>query len=634
MVTTDYVRRYPVGVEANREGSHFRVWAPIRSRIEVVVEGGPVVELAAEPGGYFSGFAEGIHDGARYRFRLDGSPALYPDPASRFQPDGPHGPSQVIDPSAFIWSDSAWTGLAPEGQVLYEMHVGTFTPEGTWSAAAARLPDLAALGITAVTLMPIADFPGAFGWGYDGVCLYAPTRLYGTPDDMRRFVDEAHTHGIGVILDVVYNHFGPDGNYVREFAPQFFSTRHSTQWGESFDFEGPDSVPVREFFIANAGYWIDEFHLDGLRLDATHAIVDESPEHILAAITCRAREAARGRSVFLVGENELQDTKLLRDVEAGGCGLNGMWNDDLHHAVRVALTGRSEGYYMDFRGRPQELISAAKWGFLFQGQHYRWHKRRRGRPAFDIPRQRFVAYIENHDQIANSARGKRLHQLTSPSSLRAATAYLLLIPSTPMLFQGQEYASTRPFLYFADHHPDLAATVYQARRDGTRKFRSQAGADALRLIPDPADPSTFDRCKLDPAERSFRSEWVTLHRDLIALRRSDPAFRVTTAFDGAVLGEAAFVLRFFVPESGDRLLVVNLGGDLHLDPAPEPLLAPPAVGMHWHPVWSSEDPKYGGQGTAPLDTDENWLIPGEAAVVLSARPLHRPGGSGVIPHPG
>jgi len=634
MPSTEYVRRYAVGVEVERTGSHFRVWAPIRSRVAVVIEGGSDVELAAEPGGYFSGFAEGVFDGTRYRFRLDDSPALYPDPASRYQPDGPHGPSQVIDTTAFVWTDIGWRGVPVEDEVLYEMHIGTFTPEGTWAAAAARLPELTDLGVTSILVMPIGDFPGRFGWGYDGTCLFAPTRLYGTPDDFRRFVNAAHTAGMGVILDVVYTHFGPDGNFMREFAPQFFSTRHTTQWGEAFNFDGADSGPVRDFFIANAVYWIDEFHLDGLRFDATQAIVDESPEHILAAIADRVREAARGRATYLMAEDEMQDTNLIRDRARGGCALDALWNNDLHHAARVTLTGKSEGYFADYRGSPQEFISAAKWGFLYQGQFDRWHKRRRGRPAFDIPRTRFVGFLESHNQIAITGRGYRLHQLTNPARLRALSAYLLLHPSAPMLFQGQEYASSRPFLFFADHHPDLAAMVYQSRRDSMRRFRSLAGAEALRLVPDPADRITFERCKLDPAERSSRPEWLALHKDLIALRKSDPAFHVTTAFDGAVLGEAAFVLRFFVPACGDRLLVVNLGRDLPLDPAPEPLLAPPGVGMQWQPVWSSEEPKYGGLGTAPLDTDEGWQIPGCAAVVLVARPIHRPGGSGVIPQPG
>ncbi len=619
-----HTRRCPIGAEVTRDGTHFRVWAPIRTKVEVLIEGGPVVTLDAEDGGYFSGFGADVGDGARYRFRLDGSPALYPDPASRFQPDGPHGPSQVVDPAQFPWNDRDWPGVPAEGQVLYEMHIGTFTPEGTWVAAAARLPELASLGITAIEVMPVADFPGRFGWGYDGTCLFAPTRLYGTPDDFRRFVDAAHVQGLGVILDVVYNHFGPDGNYVREFAPQFLSTEHTTDWGEPFNFDGPDSGPIREFFIANAAYWIEEFHIDGLRLDATQAIFDSSSDHILAAITRRVREAAHGRLTFLMGENEPQDANLVRSPEMGGSGLDAIWNDDLHHASRVALTGKNEGYYMDYTGSPQEFVSAAKWGFLYQGQQYRWHSRRRGRPAFDIPRNRFVSFIENHDQVANSGRGYRLHQMTSPARYRAMTAYLLLIPATPMLFQGQEYGSTRPFLYFADHHSDLAAQVFQGRRESMRRFRSQAGAEGIRLVPDPADPQTFERCKLDAAERSSRPEWLALHKDLLALRKADPAFRAAI-LDGAGLGPAAFVLRFFIPHGEDRLLVVNLGRDLHLNPAPEPLLAPPVVGTHWHPLWSSEDPKYGGQGTAPLDTEDNWQIPGEAAVVLAARPSHRPG---------
>jgi maltooligosyltrehalose trehalohydrolase len=625
MTVIEHARRYPIGAETTHEGTHVRVWAPIRSRVEVVVEGGPVVELEPERGGYFAGFAPEVRDGTRYRFRLDGGPALYPDPASRFQPDGPHGPSQAVDPTAFEWTDDDWPGLPAEGQILYEMHVGTFTREGTWAAAAARLPELRALGVTAIEMMPVADFPGRFGWGYDGTCLFAPTRLYGTPDDLRRFVNAAHAHGLGVILDVVFNHFGPDGNYIREFAPQFLNTRHTTEWGEPFNFDGVDAGPVREFFLANAAYWVEEFHFDGLRLDATQAIYDESSDHILAAIARRVREAGGGRLTYMMGENEPQDANLVRPTERGGYGLDAVWNDDLHHTARVALTGKNEGYFRDYMGDPQEWVSAAKWGFLYQGQPYSFHHKRRGKPAFDIPRFRFVGFIENHDQVANSGRGQRLHQMTSPARYRAATAYFLLIPATPMLFQGQEYASSRPFLYFADHHPDLAALVFQGRKESLRKFRSQAGAEGMRLIPDPADPRTFERCKLDPAERSSRPEWLALHRDLIALRKSDPAFRGTTTFDGAVLGPAAFVLRFFVPAGQDRLLVVNLGRDLRLDPVPEPLLAPPEPGTHWHPIWSSEDPKYGGNGTAPLDTDENWQIPGEAAVVLGARANHRCG---------
>ncbi|MDB5311063.1 MAG: treZ [Gemmataceae bacterium] len=617
-----FARRLPVGADiVPGRGVHFRVWAPIRKTVEVVVEGGPTVPLAAEPGGYFSGLVEGIGAGARYKFRLDGGDYLFPDLASRFQPAGPHGPSQVVDPTTFRWTDHAWGGVPETGQVLYEMHIGTFTPAGTWAAAAARLPDLVDLGITALEVMPAAEFPGRFGWGYDGVQLFAPTRLYGAPDDMRAFVDRAHALGLGVILDVVYNHFGPDGNYVGAFAPQFHSKTHKTEWGEPINFDGPGSGPVREFFVANAGYWVDEFHVDGLRLDAVHAIVDDSPEPIVTAVARRVREAAKGRLTYVMAENEAQDSNLVRPVDEGGSGLNAVWNDDLHHAARVALTGKNEGYFSDYLGAPQEFVSAAKWGFLYQGQQYRWHHRRRGKPAFDIPRHRFVTFIENHDQIANSGRGHRVHQLASPAKCRAVTAYLLLGPGTPMLFQGQEYASTKPFLYFADHAPDLAKLVHEGRKKELARFRSQSAPDVLAvLVGDPADPATFGRCKLDPAERAARGEWLALHKDLIALRKSDPAFRPGLVVDGAVLDATAFVLRYFVPDEHDRLLVVNLGRDLRLEPAPEPLLAPPESGLVWTPIWSSENPKYGGLGTAPLDTDQNWEVPGEAAVLLAPAP--------------
>ena len=621
-MSTEYVRRYAVGAEVTRGGTHFRVWAPIRTRAEVVLQDGKAIELKPEGGGYFSALVPGVTDGARYQIRLDGGGLLLPDPASRFQPDGPHGPSQVVDPLRYEWKDKGWCGITADGQVFYEMHLGTFTPEGTYAAAAARLPELAELGITAVEVMPVADFPGTFGWGYDGTCLFAPTRLYGTPDDFRRFIDAAHAAGLGVILDVVYNHFGPDGNYIREFAPQFLSTIHKTEWGEPFNFDGPDSGPVREFFVANAAYWVDEFHIDGLRLDATQAIFDDSPNHIVAELTDRARAAAKGRSIYVMAENETQDASQVRPREKGGHGLDAVWNDDLHHAARVALTGKNEGYFMDYGGTPQEFVSAAKYGFLYQGQQYRWHNRRRGWPALDIPRHRFVAFLENHDQIANSGRGYRVNQMTSPARFRAMTAYLLLIPATPMLFQGQEYASTRPFLYFADHGPELSALVHNGRREAMVRFRSQGSPEGMALVADPAARNTFERSKLDPAERAARPEWLMLHHDLLTLRKTDPAFR-SGNIDGAILSDAAFVLRFFAPDGGDRLLVVNLGRDLHLDPAPEPLLAPPEAHLDWFPLWSSEHPKYGGHGTAPLDTDDNWYIPGEAAVVLAARP-HAP----------
>ena len=616
-------RKYPAGAEVLPNGGvHFRVWAPSRRRVEVVIESGPGANalLEAEGNGYFSGVGPFAADGTRYRIRLDDDPTAYPDPASRFQPDGPHGPSQVVDPKRFAWTDSRWTGVSLPGQVLYEMHVGTFTKEGTYAAAARELPELAACGITCLEVMPVADFSGRFGWGYDGVNLYAPTRLYGTPDDFRRFVDTAHAHGIAVILDVVYNHLGPDGNYLKPFAGAYFSTKHKTEWGEAINFDGEDSGPVRDFFAANAAYWIDEFHLDGLRLDATQNIYDDAPprEHILTEIGRRARQAAGGRSIIIVNENEPQHSELCRPVENGGYGLDALWNDDYHHSAMVALTGRNEAYYRDYRGTPQEFISAVKYGYLFQGQWYSWQEKRRGQPGFDLPPAAFVTFTQNHDQIANSGRGLRAQFLTSPGRYRAMTALTLLAPGTPMLFQGQEFAASAPFYYFADHSPELAKLVRKGRVEFLAQFRSLADPAMQTVFADPESPQTFEACKLDFSEREKNAGAYQLTKDLLQLRRTDPAFRAQKprGVDGAVLSESGFVLRFFAPDGADRLLLVNFGPDAHLMSAPEPLLAPPAGGR-WRVALSTDEPKYGGTGVGPIDTaDEGWRVPGESAAVL------------------
>ena len=387
-------RRYPIGAECLEGGVSFRVWAPDRQRVEVLVGDRAAVQLLARGGdGYFEALVPLARAGERYRIRLDGGAKLYPDPASRFQPEGPHGPSQIVDPAAYAWSDAAWSGVPPQRRVVYEMHIGTFTPEGTFAAAMRELAHLAALGITLVELMPLADFAGLFGWGYDGVDLWAPTRLYGEPDDLRRFVDAAHALGVGVILDVVYNHLGPDGNYLSEFSKDYFTTKYACEWGASLNFDGERSAPVREFFAENAAYWIDEFHLDGLRFDATQSIHDDTTPHVISAFTRRAREAARGRQLFLVAECESQEARLARPYDKGGYGLDALWNDDFHHSAVVALTGKSEAYYSDTLGRPQELISAVRWGYLFQGQRYGWQKARRGHAALDRGAGAFVSYL-------------------------------------------------------------------------------------------------------------------------------------------------------------------------------------------------------------------------------------------------
>jgi maltooligosyltrehalose trehalohydrolase len=630
MVDEALPRRFPVGAEPCAAGTHFRVWAPRAQRLELVLEAGlgsdpRSVALTAEPDGYFSEFVADVGAGARYRFRLDAQPNLYPDPASRYQPDGCHGASEVIDPSAYSWHDDGWPGPLLEGQVLYEMHVGTFTPEGTFAAAQRHLGELAALGVTTIEVMPVAEFVGRFGWGYDGVDLFAPTRLYGRPDDFRRFVDAAHGHRLGVILDVVYNHFGPTGNYSGVFSDHYLSASHHTDWGAAVNFDGPHCVPVREFFTTNAGHWIEEYHLDGLRIDAIHAIVDDSPEHILAAVSRRVRQAARGRNTLIVGENEAQDARMIRAVAEGGCGLDAAWNDDFHHAAQVALTGHNEFYYADFGGTPQELISAVKWGYLYQGQWDRRQERRRGTPSWDIPAPRFVTFLQNHDQVANSGNGLRLPGLTSPGRYRAMTALLLLAPGTPMLFQGQEFAAASPFLFFADHEPSVAKVARQGREDFLRRFASLRGADAPPAFADPGALETFERSKLDHAQRQQHAEVYAMHRDLIRLRREDRVFVLQRSdrIYGAVIGPEAFLLRYFGLQGDDRLLIVNLGRDLIYSPAAEPSVAPP-LGADWTLLWSSEDSRYGGSGTALLG-DAEWRIPGHAAVVLC------PGAAGPAP---
>ena len=607
------------------QGVRFRVWAPDRKRLQVVFESGRGdVDMTAEAEGYFAAEVSGVGAGANYKFRLDGGEA-YPDPASRYQPFGPHGYSQVVDPTAFSWTDGSWKGCSIEGQVIYEMHIGTFTQGGTWRAAAERLEYLRETGITVIEMMPVADFPGKFGWGYDGVQLYAPASIYGEPDDLRWFVDQAHAAGLSVILDVVYNHVGPDGNYLTKYASSYFSSKHMTDWGPGINYDAEGCQAVRDFFVENAAYWIREFHLDGLRLDATQDIHDDSEPHVLGQICQAAREAAGTRRIVLIGENEPQDTRLIQSIEKGGFGMDALWNDDFHHSATVAMTGKADAYYTDYRGRAQEFVAAMKHGYLYQGQWYRWQKKRRGSPTLGMPRTAMVTFIQNHDQVANSARGSRATETTSPGRLKAVTAVVLLGPGTPMLFQGQEFGASSRFLYFADHKPELAEMVSKGRIEFLSQWRSLRLSEMKSCFADPAKSETFEQCKLDFAEVETHAGMYALHRDLLRLRKQDPVISRQGAdgFDGAVLTDHVFVLRYFSPGyDQDRLLVVNLGADLDMNPSPEPLLGPP-LGKEWAKLWSSEDPGYGGCGTAPLDTEENWKIPGEAAVVLGPQKISR-----------
>jgi maltooligosyltrehalose trehalohydrolase len=604
---------YPVGSQLDAEGAHFRVWASGRNKVSVVI-GEKEHSLTAEDSDYFSAFIKGTKAGDHYAFLLDGE-GPFPDPASRFQPLGPHRASQIVDSTRFRWTDQNWRGVSIEGQIIYEMHIGAFTSEGTWAAAIKQLPALADLGVTVLEVMPVSDFAGEFGWGYDGVNLFAPTRNYGSPDDFREFVNQAHAHKMGVILDVVYNHVGPDGNFLGEFSKDYFTKEFSTDWGEAINFSGRNSGPVREFYISNAAYWIKEFHLDGLRLDATQNIYDNRKDHILAAIVRACRKAAEARSIILVGENEPQHAQLIRPECRGGYALDGLWNDDLHHSAMVAATGKRDAYYTDYCGSAQELLSAFKYGFLYQGQWYTWQKKRRGSPTLGTKPAAMVVFLQNHDQIANSARGLRIHQLTSNEVYKALTAFILLAPGTPMLFQGQEFGASSPFLFFADHKPELAKMV----RRGRAEFLSQWPSLALGEVAydDPSSRATFDKCKLDFSERDSHLQWLALHKDLIQLRKTEPVLsRQDRNLDGAVLSPHAFVVRFFSDDhKQDRLLLINLGADLYFSPAPEPLLGPPE-NCTWSILWSSDSPKYGGNGTPPLDSELNWIIPGRSAVFL------------------
>lgn len=605
--------RLSLGASVTSDGVHFCLWATKPKLIEVLLQDGTAHPLGRDDAGYWSGLVPQAKTGMTYRYRVDGKDS-FPDPCSRFQPEGPHGPSLIIDPDAYRWRDQQWRGVTMHGQVIYELHIGTFTPNGTFDSAIEELDELKRLGITVIEIMPVAEFPGRWNWGYDGVDLYAPTRVYGEYDALKRFVDEAHARGLAVILDVVYNHIGPDGNYLPTYCDEYFTDRYGNEWGQALNFDGPDSRPVREFFIQNAAYWVHEFHLDGLRLDAVHAIHDASPVHVLAEVSQEARRAAGERSIILIAECESQLIETVEPMERGGWGLDAVWSDDFHHVCRVAATGRSEAYYTDYRGTAQELVSAVKRAFLFQGQLYQWQNKPRGTVVKDQPGAAFVFYIQNHDQVANQLWSDRLDAKTNPAVLRVLTALLLLAPETPMLFMGQEFAASSPFLFFTDHDPRLAKLVHEGRRKFLGEFPSYASDAAQALVPDPNDPATFERSKLDLSERQRHAPWYALHQDLLCIRRDDSVINKQDrhAVDGAVIGPHAFVLRYFGGDDDDRLLVINFGADLRYRPAPEPLMAPSPRGS-WTLAWSSDDPRYGGPGIiAPL-TDEGWTIPGMSA---------------------
>jgi maltooligosyltrehalose trehalohydrolase len=507
----------PFGAELGAGGVRFRLWAPAQNRIAVEVDGS---RHAMNPldNGWHELLLAGARPGARYRYLLENGLAV-PDPASRANPADVHAASEVVDPLAYVWQDAAWRGRPWREAVLYELHVGTFTPEGTFAAARARLPELAALGVTAIELMPVADFPGARNWGYDGVLPFAPDASYGTPSELKALVDAAHGSGLMVLLDVVYNHFGPEGNYLHALCPQFFDASRHTPWGAAIDF---GRRTVRDFFVHNALYWVEEYGFDGLRLDAVHAIRDDSPAHIVCEIG-RAFAAGPGRErrVHLVLENDRNEAHYL-----GRCAT-AQWNDDLHHAAHVLLTGEQDGYYADYAERPLERLGRAlAEGFVYQGEPSRFRGGApRGEPSAHLPPTAFVSFLQTHDQVGNRALGERLDALAEPHAVHALTACVLLAPQVPMLFMGEEYGARTPFRFFCDFGPELAAAVTRGRRAEFERFAAFTGE-----IPDPNDRESFLASKLD--RKAGDPERAALVRHLLSLRNERLVPRLAGARSG------------------------------------------------------------------------------------------------------
>jgi maltooligosyltrehalose trehalohydrolase len=571
----------------------FTVWAPQRERADVVT-GGRRTPMTPAGGGWWARRVPDAGPGTDYAFSLDGG-LPRPDPRSASQPEGIHGPSRVVDHAAFAWTDAGWRGVPLAGAVLYECHVGTFSAAGTFDGAIARLDHVASLGADAIELMPVAEFSGDRGWGYDGVDLFAPHHAYGGPDGLKRLVDAAHARGLGVVMDVVYNHLGPAGNYLPEFGP-YFSTRHRTNWGEAVNFDGPGSDEVRRFVIDNALMWLRDYHCDGLRLDAVHAIADSSATHILEALAVEVDALAThlGRPLFLVAESDLNDPRFVRSRDAGGYGLAAAWADEWHHALHATLTGDREGYYEDFGPLPL-LAKALRQAWVYDGIYSPHRRRVHGRPPTGLSGCRFVVATQNHDQIGNRAVGERATALMSEGRLRVAAALLLTSPFVPMLFQGEEWGATTPFQYFTGHtDAGLGAAVSEGRRGEFSAF----GWDPAQ-VPDPQDPATFERSKLDWDEvpRERHAALLAWYRRLIALRRQTPA--LTDPRPGRVATECDEDAGWLIVRRGPVTVATNLGIGTWTCPA-----APPAD------LLAASDPR------VEL-TDKGLVLPPDTVAILN-----------------
>ncbi|HET6314790.1 MAG TPA: malto-oligosyltrehalose trehalohydrolase [Chloroflexia bacterium] len=589
----------PIGAQLRENGVRFRVWAEDVRRVEVAILGAEgkeqtAHELTRDADGYFEGFVAGIGAGTRYMYRLNGD-TLRPDPASRYQPEGVHGPSEVVDP-AFPWGDGGtWQGLALEETVIYEVHIGTATPDGTFESFIEKLPYLKSLGVNTMEIMPVADFPGERNWGYDGVDLYAPANAYGGPEGLKRLVDAAHSQGIAVLQDVVYNHLGPDGNYLRDFSRSYFTDAHKTPWGDALNYANPH---VRRFFLSNAIYWAREYNMDGLRLDATHAILDDGEPHILKELPAAVKHSLPpGRHFVICAEDERNEVWLITPPGQGGAGIDAVWADDFHHQVRSALAGDNEGYYIDFTGSAADLAQTLDRGWFYTGQKSRFSGHARGTDASKHDPARFVYCIQNHDQVGNRPLGDRLTESAGLDAYRAASALLLLSPYTPLLFQGQEWAASTPFLYFTDHNAELGRLVTEGRRAEFASFKGFHG----ETVPDPQAASTFMASKLNwhEVEEGEHGQILALYRELLRLRGSLPAFkeRSRANFRSSQVAANAIAMRYLSPTGTDDLLVVvNLRGDLELDFAGAEIMQPPE-GQRWQVVLSTEDSRFGGSGS-------------------------------------
>jgi maltooligosyltrehalose trehalohydrolase len=547
---TDVPNPFWQGAKLGPDGVRFRLWAPDCQDVSLRLESeNRLVAMERQSDGFFETFVPGIGAGALYCYQLsDGM--LVPDPASRFQPNDVHGPSEVIDPKAYTWK-TPWSGRAWEDVVLYELHVGAFTPEGTFQGVESKLDYLVTLGVTAIEIMPIADFPGRWNWGYDGVLIYAPDSSYGRPEDFKALVDAAHARGVAVILDVVYNHFGPEGNYLPIYATDFFTARHSTPWGNAINFA---AGPARQFIVDNAKYWIDEFRLDGLRLDAVHAIFDDGPKHMLAELAEQLRLDA-SRPLHLILENESNEPSWLTRQGRDPVHYTAQWNDDVHHVLHVAATHERSGYYEAYEGDTDLLAKALSEGFAYQGQWMPYRKTPRGGPSAFLPPNAFISFIQNHDQIGNRAFGERLSVLVGVEALRALAAIYLLSPQTPMIFMGEEWSAREPFPFFCDVGADLAEAVRKGRREEFARFPEFKDPERRDLIPDPLAQDTFLLAKLDWSKATESN--LSHYRALLKARRKHitPLSReIRQGGDAVIFGAGAVRVRW---RTAGRLLVLD-----------------------------------------------------------------------------